>query len=153
MPNYLTTPASHEALLKRFLTTIQQGSGYHFDPTYPFPLELDSGERFLTGAVATYILDSRTGEVDAQITLLEALRTPLGPERGWRRIAYPLDQWLEAHPEAPPRLLAYAALGHLKYGPSYARLRAEKYFDHITALGPIWSRSSGPKERAPSPPN
>ena len=164
MPNYQTTIPGNEALLERYLTALETGQGYTVSPDYPYPLVLDTGERFLLKPVVLYFLDTRPLDLDGHTAFFERLRLAPGPETGFRRYESTLDRWVEARiteryadftqtrsgtywkvrepvtPLTPGneeflRFVCYLALSHQKYGPSYASVQVKRLFDLVTALG------------------
>ena len=164
MPNYRTTIPGNEALLERYLTALETGQGYTVSADYPFPLVLDTSERFLLKPVVLYFLDTRPLNLNGHTTFFERLRLAPGPETGFRRYESTLDRWVEAQitaryadftqtrsgtywkvresvaPLTPEdeeflRFVCYLALSHQKYGPSYASVQVKRLFDLVTALG------------------
>ncbi len=164
MVNYRTTIPGNEALLERLLTALETGQGYTVSSDYPFPLVLDTGERFLLDTTVRYFLTTRPLDLEGHTAFFERLRLAPGPETGFRRYRDPLDHWVEAQiteryadftqtrsgtywkvrePVAPLgpedeeflRFVCYLAPSHQKYGPSYASVQVKRLFDLVTALG------------------
>ncbi|OON66834.1 hypothetical protein B0919_20960 [Hymenobacter sp. CRA2] len=123
-------------------------------------LQLPGYELCLNSTLVDYVLQ-QPFVLPRVIEFFEQLRKVSA--RGFNDFHYPVDRWLEAtiatpyfhnagdqwHPDyhlradanpasLPPdyiHFMLYVALCHLKYGPSYASVTANRYFDFATALG------------------
>jgi len=158
--DYLTTSEGHEAVLEQYVAAVFaqtcRASG-----TYPFPYQLPGYAKCLGSTLVRYFLQ-QPFVLERAVEFFEKLRRI--DREGFNGIRYPLDQWVEAtikepfftnegtkwdvrlvrRPDAdaaglPPddylKFMCYVAVCHIKYGPSYASVTAQRYFDMATTLG------------------
>lgn len=160
--NYLVKIEDNEALLERFIEAIENGT-IKIDTEYPEPYRLVSGEKFLLDSIVKYFFQTRPFSKDLYIGFIEKLRKLNGfrsyeytlgnltkdlicihfdrVQKNNSKIFVP--QTNEPQPvsiltERENELLSflcYIAVCHIKYGPSYASVTANQYFDVVTALG------------------
>lgn len=160
--NYLVKIEENEALLERFIEAIDNGT-IKVDEAYPGPYLLDSGEKFLLDSIVKYFFQTRPFSKELYISFIEKLRKlssfrsyeyTLGNltkelicatfdhvQKNSSRIFIPKNGEIQAKTiltEEEKELLSflcYLAVSHIKYGPSYASVTANQYFDVVTALG------------------
>ncbi|UOQ55294.1 DUF6138 family protein [Hymenobacter cellulosivorans] len=127
---------------------------------YPFPYQLPGYENCLSDTLIEYFM-RQPFELDRVVAFFEKLMKV--DREGYKGIRYSFDKWVEAtiktpyfenvgdrwhvelvrRPEmdaatVPPdyiKFMCYLAIGHLKYGPSFASVTANEYFGMATDLG------------------
>ncbi|SHL97593.1 DUF6138 family protein [Flavobacterium chilense] len=160
--NYLVKIEGNEALLERFIDAINEGT-IKIDKAYPEPYLLHTGEKFLLDPIVKYFFQTRPFSKELYISFVEKLRQLNGfrsyeyalgnltkdlicskierVKKNNSRIFVPktgenLPQPILAEEENELlSFLCYLAVSHIKYGPSYASVTANQYFDVVTALG------------------
>lgn len=160
--NYLVKIEGNEALLERFIEAVNNGT-VKIDKDYPNPYVLDTGEKFLLDKIIEYFFQTTPFSKDLYIAFFERVRKlngfdsyyySLGKQteelvfntfeivkKGKYKISIPKTQ--ENLPKADLTdaenellsFLCYLAVSHIKYGPSYASVTANEYFDIVTELG------------------
>ncbi len=158
--NYLVKIEGNEALLERFIDAIDKGT-VKLSEEYPNPYLLDSGEKFLNSSVIEYFFQTRPFSKELYIDFFEKLRKL----KSFNEISYTIGEWIKkritekffdikkeywtevrtkkSNPEISISeeekeilsFLCYVAVCHIKYGPSYATVTANEYFDIVTQLG------------------
>jgi hypothetical protein len=159
-PNYITTIEGNEAVLAKYVEGVFAGT-CRATSAYPNPYRLPGYQDCLDNPLITYYLQQQPFVLAEAIEFVERL-CKIDPD-GFRGIYYPLDKWLEATIRNPfftnkgdewnvqfvlnagvdpasvnpdyLKFMCYVAVCHLKYGPSYASVTANRYFDLATALG------------------
>ncbi|MDQ6530393.1 DUF6138 family protein [Flavobacterium sp. LHD-85] len=160
--NYLVKIEGNEALLEKFIEAIDNNT-VKIDKAYPSPYVLDSGEKFLLSPIIEYFFQTRPFSKEFYISFVEKLRKLTGFEsyryslglqaeelvfnsfervkKGKYKIFIPKTKEELPKPiltEEQKELLSficYIAVSHIKYGPSYATVTANEYFDVVTELG------------------
>ncbi|RYJ37577.1 hypothetical protein NU08_3351 [Flavobacterium anhuiense] len=160
--NYLVKIEGNEALLEKFIEAIDNNT-VKIDRAYPNPYVLDSGEKFLLSPIIEYFFQTRPFSKEFYISFVEKLRKLTGFEsyryslglqaeelvfnsfervkKGKYKIFIPKTKEELPKPiltEEQKELLSficYIAVSHIKYGPSYATVTANEYFDVVTELG------------------
>ncbi|KAF2327932.1 DUF6138 family protein [Flavobacterium ginsenosidimutans] len=160
--NYLVKIEGNEALLEKFIEAIDNNT-VKIDKAYPNPYVLDSGEKFLLSPIIEYFFQTRPFSKEFYISFVEKLRKLTGfdsyryslglqaeelvfnsferVKKGKYKIFIPKTQEELPKPiltEEQKELLSficYIAVSHIKYGPSYATVTANEYFDVVTELG------------------
>ncbi|GAA3783608.1 DUF6138 family protein [Flavobacterium ginsengiterrae] len=158
--NYLVKTEGNEALLERFIEAVNNGT-IKLDKDYPNPYLLDSGEKFLNSSVIEYFFQTRRFSKELYVDFFEKLRKL----NGFNEISYTIGEWIKkritekffdkneqywteiwtrkTNPEISISeeekeilsFVCYVAVCHIKYGPSYATVTANRYFDIVTQLG------------------
>ncbi|WP_281232971.1 DUF6138 family protein [Flavobacterium gelatinilyticum] len=158
--NYLVKIEGNEALLERFIEAVNNGT-VKLDKDYPNPYMLNSGEKFLNSSVIAYFFQTRPFSKELYIDFFEKLRKL----NSFNEISYSIGEWIKeritkkffdvkkeywtevrtkkTNPEISISeeekgilsFLCYVAVCHIKYGPSYAAVTANEYFDIVTQLG------------------
>lgn len=160
--NYLVEIEGNEALLEKFIEAINNGT-IKIDSVYPEPYLLQTGEKFLLSAIVKYFFGTRAFSKEIYISFIEKLRKLTGfrsydytlgdltkdlictkierVKKNNSKIFIPKTEEILPKPiltEEERELLSflcYLAVSHIKYGSSYASVRANQYFDVVTALG------------------
>jgi hypothetical protein len=160
--NYLVKIEGNEALLERFISAIENGT-VKVDKAYPNPYLLDTGEKFLLDKIIEYFFQTRAFSKAQYIAFFETLRKlngfnsyyySLGKQteelvfntfervkKGKYKIFIPKTEEIHSQPDLTEdqkellSFLCYLAVSHIKYGPSYASVTANEYFDIVTELG------------------
>ncbi|MBJ2126092.1 DUF6138 family protein [Flavobacterium sp. IB48] len=160
--NYLVKIEGNEALLEKFIEAIDNNT-VKIDKAYPNPYVLDSGEKFLLSPIIEYFFQTRPFSKEFYISFVEKLRKLNGfdsyrytlglqaeelvfnsferVKKGKYKIFIPKTKEELPKPiltEEQKELLSficYIAVSHIKYGPSYATVTANEYFDVVTELG------------------
>ena len=160
--NYLVKIEGNEALLEKFIEAINNNT-VKIDKAYPNPYLLDSGEKFLLSPIIEYFFQTRPFSKEFYISFVEKLRKLNGfdsyrytlglqaeelvfnsferVKKGKYKIFIPKTKEELPKPiltEEQKELLSficYIAVSHIKYGPSYATVTANEYFDVVTELG------------------
>ncbi|KAF2335831.1 DUF6138 family protein [Flavobacterium nitrogenifigens] len=160
--NYLVKIEGNEALLEKFIEAIDNNT-VKIDKAYPNPYVLDSDEKFLLSPIIEYFFQTRPFSKEFYISFVEKLRKLTGFEsyryalglqaeelvfnsfervkKGKYKIFIPKTKEELPKPiltEEQKELLSficYIAVSHIKYGPSYATVTANEYFDVVTELG------------------
>jgi hypothetical protein len=160
--NYLVKIEGNESLLERFIEAIENET-VKIDKDYPNPYLLNSGEKFLLDVIIKYYFQTRPFSKDLYISFIEKLRKLNGfdsyrytlgklteelifnefesVQQGKHKIFIPKTE--EKFPKSTLNkdqkellsFLCYLAVSHIKYGPSYASVTANEYFDIVTELG------------------
>lgn len=159
-PNYITTIEGNEAVLAKYVEAVFAGT-CRAVKAYPNPYRLPGYQDCLGNPLITYYVQQQPFVLDEAIEFVEQLRKI--DLRGFNGIYYPLDKWLEATIRDPfftnvgdkwnmqfvlnpgvdlasinpdhLKFMCYVAVCHLKFGPSFASVTANQYFDMATALG------------------
>lgn len=160
--NYLVKIEENEALLERFIEDVNNGT-IKVDEAYPGPYMLDSGEKFLLESIIKYFFQTRFFSKELYISFIEKLRK-LSSFRSYEYtlgnltkelICAKFDRvkknssriFIPKTGEMLPKViltdeekellsfLCYLAVSHIKYGPSYASVTANQYFDVVASLG------------------
>ncbi|MDY0988421.1 DUF6138 family protein [Flavobacterium sp. CFBP9031] len=160
--NYLVKIDGNEALLEKFIEAIDNNT-VTIDKSYPNPYVLDSGEKFLLSSIIEYFFQTRPFSKEFYISFVEKLRKLTGFDSYRYTLGLQADELVfnsfervkkgkykifipkttEEIPEAiltevQKELLSficYIAVSHIKYGPSYATVTVNEYFDVVTELG------------------
>ncbi|MFB9075942.1 DUF6138 family protein [Flavobacterium procerum] len=160
--NYLVKIEGNELLLERFIDAINDGT-CKIDDKYPNPYLLDSGEKFLLAVIIEYFFQTRTFSKELYISFIEKLRKISGfnsyyyalgkqteelvfnaferVKKNKHKIFIPKKEEELSSPSLTKEdkellsFLCYLAVSHIKYGPSYASVTANEYFDIVTELG------------------
>ncbi|MCP2028303.1 hypothetical protein L1276_003473 [Flavobacterium sp. HSC-32F16] len=160
--NYLVKIEGNELLLERFIEAVNNGT-VKIDKDYPNPYLLDTGEKFLLDKIIEYFFQTRPFSKDHYIAFFETLRKlngfnsyyySLGKQteelvfntfervkKGKYKIFIPKTEENHSKPDLAENekellsFLCYLAVSHIKYGPSYASVTANEYFDIVTELG------------------
>lgn len=160
--NYLVKIEGNEALLEKFIEAIENDT-VKVDKAYPNPYLLDTGEKFLLSAIIEYYFKTRTFSKELYISFFEKLRKLTGfnsyyyslgnqteelisatferVNKGKHKIFIPKTEEVLPKPVLTQNekellsFLCYIAVSHIKYGPSYASVTANAYFDIVTELG------------------
>jgi hypothetical protein len=160
--NYLVKIEENELLLERFIEAINGGT-VKIDEQYPNPYLLDSGEKFLLDSIVKYFFQTRSFSKELYVSFIEKLRKLSGfksyeytlgnltkdlicvkfdrIQRNNSRIFVPKTgeiaskNTLTEEENELLSFLCYLAVSHIKYGPSYASVTANQYFDVVTQLG------------------
>ncbi len=159
--DYIVEVSGNEEILNRLIIAIMEGT-CEVEKDYPTCFVLESGERAIDKPIVAYYLSRVPFQLDETIHFCEKLRK-LHPH-GFDGVQYQFDLWvkrvirdpffkkrnnryiygeLELLPDVDaswinPEMLSftcYLAVCHIKYGPSYATVTANQYFDMVTALG------------------
>jgi len=155
--NYLIEIKGNEVLLDRYIEAINNKTCLVAEE-YPNPCLLDTGEKFLTSKIIKYFFDSRPFSKEHSILFFENLRKLI--PKGFSSFSYDIGLWIEeqidkkffnrvstSKRELKPEIvvtetdkeilsfMCYLAICHTKYGPSYATVTANEYFEMVTALG------------------
>lgn len=159
-PPYITTVEGNEAVLAKYVAGVFAGT-CRATSKYPNPYRLPGCPDCLDNPLIAYYLQQQPFVLAEAIEFVERL-CKIDPH-GFNGIYYPLDKWLEATLRDPfftnagdkwnvqyvlepgadlasinpdhLKFMCYVAICHLKFGPSYASVTANRYFDIATALG------------------
>ncbi|WP_460584489.1 DUF6138 family protein [Hymenobacter arcticus] len=159
-PNYITTIEGNEAVLAKYVEAVFTGT-CTATKAYPNPYRLPGYPDCLDSPLIAYYLQQQPFVLVEAIEFVEQLRKI--DIDGFNGIHYPLDKWLEATIRDPfftnagnrwnvqyvlnpgadlasvspdhLKFMCYVAVCNLKFGPSYASVTANEYFDMATALG------------------
>ncbi|MDR6967316.1 hypothetical protein J2X31_001323 [Flavobacterium arsenatis] len=160
--DYLVKIEGNEALLERFIDAINNNT-CKADKKYPNPYVLDTGERFLNTMVLQYFFKTRPFSKELYIDYFEKLRKLSGfnsydyalgeqinnlvcitferVKKNKYKIFIPegneaiANKPLSDYEKELLSFVCYLAVCHIKYGPSYASVKANQYFDVVTGLG------------------
>lgn len=160
--NYLVKIEGNETLLDKFIEAIENNT-IKVDKAYPNPYVLDSGEKFLLAKIIEYYFQVKPFSKEAYITFFEKLRKLSGFNSYYYALGNQVDEvvsnefervkknkhriFIPKTDEILPKpiltetqkellsFLCYLAVSHIKYGPSYASVTANQYFDIVTELG------------------
>ena len=158
--NYITAIEGNETVLAKYVEAVFAGM-CRATEAYPNPYGLPGYQDCLDTPLIAYYLHQQPFVLVEAIEFLEKLRKI--DVDGFNGIHYPIDKWLEATVRDPfftnagdewnvqyvlnlgvdlacvnpdhLKFMCYVAVCHLKYGPSYASVTANRYFDIATALG------------------
>ena len=158
-PPYITTVEGNEAVLAKYVEAVFAGT-CRATSAYPNPYRLPGYPNCLDSPLIAYYFQQPFVLAQA-IEFVEQLRKI--DSNGFDGIHYPLDKWLEATVRDPffvnlgdkwnvqyvlkpgvdlasvnpdhLKFMCYVAVCHLKFGPSYASVTANEYFEMATALG------------------
>ncbi|WP_022822594.1 DUF6138 family protein [Hymenobacter norwichensis] len=162
--NYITKVEGNEALLDKYVDAVFAGTCKPAK-IYPFPYQLSGEENCLDSPLIEYFFQQTPFRLERAVEFVEKLRKidkqgfngihyPLDKwveaniqkpffynenEANKRTIVVALKLRPEADPTtASPdhlKFMCYLAVCHLKYGPSYASVTANQYFQMATDLG------------------
>jgi hypothetical protein len=160
--NYLVKIDGNEALLEKYIEAIDNNT-VTIDKAYPNPYVLDSGEKFLLSSIIEYFFQTRPFSKEFYISFVEKLRKLTGFDSYRYTLGLQADELVfnsfervkkgkykifipKTTEEIPEHILTeeqkellsficYIAVSHIKYGPSYATVTANEYFDVVTELG------------------
>nr|WP_294782166.1 DUF6138 family protein [uncultured Flavobacterium sp.] len=158
--DYLVEIEGNEALLEKFINAIDNNTVKLNKDALQIYI-LDSGERFLNNSVVEYFFQTRPFSKEHYVDFFERLRKLSGfnainyritkwiEERITKKIyAVELDDWniikskkikqeitISEEEKEILSFICYIAVCHIKYGPSYAKVTANEYFDIVTELG------------------
>lgn len=158
--DYITTIEGNEAVLEKYVDAVFNQT-CKAAKVSPFPYQLSGEENCWNKPLIEYFFQQKPFVLKRTIEFVEKLRKI--DKYGFGDIHYPLDRWVEAtiqkpffnsegsnwetslilKPEVDPttaspdhiRFMCYLAVCHLKYGPSYASVTANEYFQMATDLG------------------
>lgn len=158
--DYITTIEGNEAVLAKYVEAVSAGTCRAAKP-YPNPYQLPGYQDCLDSPLIAYYLQQQPFVLAEAIEFVEQLRKV--DVDGFNGIHYQLDKWLEATIRDPfftnkgdkwqvqyvlnpgvdlasinpdyLKFMCYVAVCHLKFGPSFASVTANRYFDMATALG------------------
>lgn len=158
--NYITKIEGNEAVLDRYVEAVFAQT---CKPAkiYPFPYQLAGYENCLDSPLIEYFLQRKPFVLEKAIEFFEKLRKI--DKDGFNGIHYPFDKWIEAtilkpfftnagnnwnvrlvlRPDVDTasinhdyiKFMCYLAVCHMKYGPSFASVTANRYFGMATGLG------------------
>jgi hypothetical protein len=159
-PPYITTVEGNEAVLAKYVAGVFAGT-CRATSKYPNPYRLPGYPDCLDNPLIAYYLQQQPFVLAEAIEFVERL-CKIDPN-GFNGIHYQLDKWLEATVRDPfftnagdkwhvqyvlnpgvdlarvnpdhLTFMCYVAVCHLKFGPSYASVTANRYFEMVTALG------------------
>jgi hypothetical protein len=159
-PPYITTVEGNEAVLAKYVAGVFAGT-CRASKAYPNPYRLPGYPDCLDIPLVAYYLQQQPFVLAEAIEFVERL-CKLDPH-GFNGIYYQLDKWLETNVRDPfftnagdkwnvqyvlkpgadlasvdpehLKFMCYVAVCHLKFGPSYASVTANRYFEMATALG------------------
>lgn len=160
--NYLVKIEGNEMLLDKFIEAIDTNT-IKVDKQYPNPYLLDSGEKFLLAKIIEYYFQVVPFSKEKYITFFEKLRKLSGFNSYYYALGNQIDEvvcdkfervkknkykiFIPKTEEKLPKpsltenekdllsFVCYLAVSHIKYGPSYASVTANQYFDIVTELG------------------
>ncbi|WP_286971273.1 DUF6138 family protein [Flavobacterium sp. UBA4854] len=158
--NYLVKIEGNEALLEKFVKAIDNNT-VKIDKAYPNPYVLDSGEKFLLDKIIEYFFQTRSFSKELYISFFEKLRKLNGFDSYYYSLGKQTEKLVfdtfgrvkkgnsnisKTEENLPKTILTenekellsflcYLAVSHIKYGPSYASVTANEYFDIVTELG------------------
>lgn len=160
--NYLVKIEGNEALLEKFIEAINSNK-IKIDTEYPEPYVLESGEKFLLSTIIEYFFQTRPFSKEPYIAFFEKIRkisgynsydydldeeTEILVSKKFERVKKNKHKIFipTTLQNVPPEkltddenellsFLCYLAVCHIKYGPSYAKVTANRYFDIVTQLG------------------
>lgn len=160
--DYLVKIEGNEPLLERFIDAINNNT-CKVDQKYPNPYVLDTGERFLNTMVLQYFFETRPFNKALYIGFFEKMRILSGfknydyalgeqvkklvcntfekVKKNKYKIFIPeTNEATNNEPLSDDErellsFLCYLAVCHIKYGPSYASVTANQFFDVVTGLG------------------
>ena len=153
--DYIVKLEGNEEVTDRFVKAIIDGScGKH--KKSPYPLMLSTGEKILPKVPLWRYLDGlKPFNYAKAVEYAEKVRKITG----FYEISYYLDLWIkdqmyayykvnkvfhfflrDDRPPEPPdeellKFICYAAVANLKFGPSYASVRADRYFEVVKEMG------------------
>ncbi|MDJ0364886.1 DUF6138 family protein [Hymenobacter sp. H14-R3] len=158
--NYIATIEGNETVLAKYVEAVFAGT-CRATKAYPNPYRLPGYRDCLDSPLIAYYLQQQPFVLAEATEFVEKLRKI--DSKGFNGIHYPIDKWLEATVRDPfftntgdkwnvqyvlnpgvdltninpdyLKFMCYVAVCHLKFGPSYASVTANRYFDMVTALG------------------
>ena len=158
--DYITAIEGNEEVLAKYVDGVFAGT-CGVTSAYPNPYQLPGYPNCLDSPLIAYYFQQQPFVLHEAIEFVEQLRKL--DKDGFNGIHYPLDKWLEATIRDPffvnlgdkwneqyvlrpgvdttsvnpdhLKFMCYVAVCHLKFGPSFASVTANRFFEMATALG------------------